>query len=258
MYLIFSSAGANVNYIGLKLCKIPTKKMLSYHDIALHDMQRKIVLDVSVNNVSEIEALSKNKDIKFLTCINHRKEHYNLITEKNYLFKPLQILVEKNQEFVIINWQEKLRFEKMSPNWSKKLIKKWENEQKNVWQTYTKFAIERAVLHWTYKLFDTNYHEVKKIEGIQNFFNFSCFYESYTMVKNEFRKYEIEYLEDEYNDWKLSQEKIFNSWNLIKDNLNSPNKLSLDYQRGLAIALKGITENITEEDCWAQYKFLLN
>jgi hypothetical protein len=258
MYLIFSPAGANINYIGLKLCKIPTKKMFAYHDMGLHDLKKNIVIDVSDQPISKIKEFSKNQNIKFMTCINHKEEHYNLIKENNNSLLPLQIIVEKNQELLLINWQEKLRFNNNSLEITKKAIKEWEETQINSWQSYTKFTIERAVLHWTYKIFNKDYKEIKKIIGIKNFFNFSSFYESYENISNEFKKYQIKYSEQEYNDWKSSQEIIFNSWNAIKNNLDTPNKLKLDYQKGIAIALRGIKENINEQDCWFKYESLLN
>ena len=147
MYLIFSLAGANISYIGLKLCKMPTNKMLAYHDIALHNLDKKKVVDVSNESILKIIELSKNQNIKFMTCINHNEEHYTLIKQNIDSLVPVQIIVEKNQECVIINWQEKLRFEKNSPQWSKILIREWEENQKNSWQPYTKFTIEIGRAH---------------------------------------------------------------------------------------------------------------
>ena len=78
------------------------------------------------------------------------------------------------------------------------------------------------------------------------------------LTLHEFEKFSVNYSEEEYINWKNSQKIIFNSWNSIKNNLNTPKNLEFDYQKGIAIALKGIKENIIEQDCWLKYESLLN
>jgi len=186
------------------------------------------------------------------------KWNKNLFTilKKNKV-TTIQILIEKNQECLLINWQEKLR---VNPENSNDLIlsKEWEEQQKNIWKNYTKYPIERAVLEWTYKLYDKKFIDVRKTNHADTFFLFGSLYESYDHASLEFKKFNIEYSKKEYNDWKLSQDVVFNSWDSIKNNIDNPKKLNFDYQRGIAIALKGIKEQINAQHCWSKYESLLN
>ena len=158
---------------------------------------------------------------------------------------------------MLINWQEKLRINPIDDK-DKSFSIEWEEQQKNAWQNYTKFPIERAVVRWTYNLYNKEFIDVKKSSNIDSFFLFGSLYESYEQTKSEFEKFFINYSIEEYNNWKVSQKIIFDSWNAIKNNLKTPNRLQFDYQKGIAIALKGIKENISEQDCWLKYESLLN
>ena len=83
-------------------------------------------------------------------------------------------------------------------------------------------------------------------------FYFSSMYESYYLAKEQFKKFGIEYTEKMYEDWRTSQNKIFNSWNLIKSNIDNPEYLTQFYQRGIAMALNGLKNNLKEQECWDQ------
>ena len=256
MFLLIGNSGSNHNYIGLKLTKTKIKNILSYHKFGTHD-EKNNILDISWLHYIEIEEKLKKNNSIFIVCsaAMFSKEIFNLC--KKYDIKVIQILIEKNQECLLINWQEKLRINPMNDN-DKSLSKEWEVQQKNAWQNYTKFPIERAIVRWTYNLYNKEFIDVKKNHNIDSFFLFSSLYESYKKTKIEFKKFSVDYLEEEYNNWKDSQKIIFNSWNNIKNNLEMPKNLEFDYQKGISIALRGIQENISEQDCWHKYESLLN
>ena len=255
MFLLIGNSGSNHNYIGLKINKIKIKNELTYHRHGTHG--NKNILDISYLNYTEIEKRLKENNFIFMVCFSamYSKEIFNLL--KKYDIKVVQILIEKNQECLLINWQEKLRINPMEDK-DRHYSKDWEEQQKIAWQNYTNFPIERAIVRWTYKLYDKEFIDVKKNSNVNSFFLFSSFYESYEQTRIEFEKFSVNYSEEEYINWKNSQKIIFNSWNSIKNNLNTPKNLEFDYQKGIAIALKGIKENISEQDCWLKYESLLN
>ena len=229
--------------------------LFAYHDIGLHDLSNSMAIDISEKNNTEIKEIIDDKSNKFITCISHNDRHYSLIDQYFSTILPVQILVEKNYELVLINWHEKLRFNlTKKSHMMKQPIKNWESSQKQIWQPFTNFTIERAVLHWIYKLSNKNYKEVKKIRGITHFFDFSSLYDSYENAKNEFKKFNIDYSIEQYNIWRESQKIIFKSWEEIKNNILSIENLKLDYQRGIAMALRGIKEQLDEQSCWENYK----
>jgi len=255
MFLLIGNSGSNHNYIGLKINKIEIKNELTYHNYGTHGSKN--ILDISYLNYIEIEEKLKKNNSIFMVCFAsmYNKEIFNLL--KKYDIKIIQILIEKNQECLLINWQEKLRINPMN-NKDKSLSKEWEKQKKNAWKNYTKFPIERAIVRWTYNLYNKEFIDVKKNHNIDSFFLFGSLYESYEKTKIEFKKFSVNYLEEEYNNWKNSQKIIFNSWNDIKNNLEMPKNLKFDYQKGIAIALRGIRESISEQDCWYKYESLLN
>jgi hypothetical protein len=255
MFLLIGNSGSNHNYVGLRINEIEIKNELTYHNYGTHSSKN--ILDISYLNYIEVEKKLKKNNSIFMVCFAsmYNKEIFNLL--KKYNIKIIQILIEKNQECLLINWQEKLRINPMN-NKDKSLSKEWEEQQKNAWQNYTKFPIERAIVRWTYNLYNKEFIDVKKNHNIDSFFLFGSLYESYKKTKTEFEKFSVNYLEEEYNNWKTSQKIIFDSWSAIKNNLKTPNRLQLDYQKGIAIALQGIKENINEHDCWIKYEPLLH
>ena len=255
MFLLIGNGGSNHNYIGLKLCGIKTENILTYHTFGTHSGNT--ILDVSNLNYTEIKKKIKKNKYVSMVCFASKwnKTLFELIKENN--IKIIQILIEKNQECLLINWQEKLRITPVDHE-DRLFSKDWEEQQKNAWQNYTKFPIERAVVRWTYNLYNKEFIDVKKNLNADSFFLFGSLYDSYEKTKIEFEKFFVNYSKEEYNNWKTSQKIIFDSWNAIKNNLKTPNRLQLDYQKGIAIALQGIKENINEHDCWIKYEPLLH
>ena len=82
-------------------------------------------------------------------------------------------------------------------------------------------------------------------------------YQSTTEAVKEFEKFEISYNRQRYEQWRQSQKLIFDSWQAIKNNFNDLSPLEHDYQKGMAIALRGISESLTPTQCWSQYEQLL-
>jgi hypothetical protein len=254
MFLLVCNSGSNHNYIGLTITNQQIENKLTYHDCGSHGIG---AIDISYMNYTNIEKIINKNNCKFMVCFSSKwnNEIFNLL-KKNKV-KIIQILIEHNQECMLINWQEKLRINPQN-NEDKKLSTEWEKQQKNIWENYTKFPIERAVMEWTYKLYDKQFIDVRKIIDVDAFFSFGSLYDSYDSAYTEFKKFNIEYSKNKHDDWKLSQKIIFDSWNFIKNNLDTPKNLEFDYQRGIAIALKGIKENIDLQNCWSKYESLLN
>jgi hypothetical protein len=255
MFLLIGNSGSNHNYIGLKLSNSKPENSLTYHNFGTHGGTNAI--DISHINSNKIEEIIKNSKPIFMVCFASKyKEDLFTVLKKNKV-TTIQILIEKHQECLLINWQEKLR---VNPENNNDLIlsKEWEEQQKNIWKNYTKFPIERAVLEWTYKLYDKEFVDVRKTNHTDSYFLFGSLYESYDHASLEFKKFNIEYSKKEYDDWKRSQKIVFDSWKAIRDNTDTPKKLKFDYQRGMAIALKGIREGIDLQNCWSRYESLLN
>ena len=77
-------------------------------------------------------------------------------------------------------------------------------------------------------------------------------YRSFEKTRQEFKKFHIEYTETMYNDWKDSQKIPINSWNTIKNNIETPENLKYFFRRGIAMALYGIKHRMEEKVCWDQ------
>jgi hypothetical protein len=255
MFLLIGNSGSNHNYIGLKLCGIKIKHTLTYHKFGTHGNNN--ILDISNLDYTEIEKNLKKNNYIFMVCFASKCNANLFSLLKIYNIKIIQIYVEKNQECLLINWQEKLRINP-EENKDKFFSKDWEEQQRKIWKNYTKFSIERAVLRWMYCLYNDKFIDIKKNANADYFFLFHSLYDSYEYAAKEFKKFSVDYSVEEYNDWKLSQKIIFDSWEDIKNNIITPNKLQFDYQKGIAIALRGLKENISEQECWLKYESLLN
>jgi len=252
-YALIGNSGSNHNYIGLTLSNSNIDNRLTYHNLGTHGNAFK---DISYSTHNEIEKIIKEDDFTLLVCFASKWNNDTFKLIKKHNIKIIQILIEKNQECLLINWQEKLRIN--FENDDDQLSKDWEEQMKVAWQNYTKFPIERAIVQWTYKLYNKEFIDVKKTPYADSFFLFGSLYDSYKQAEIEFKKFDIEYSEDEYNKWKASQKTVFDSWTTIKDNLKTPKNLKVDYQRGIAFALQGIKEEINEEQCWQKFKHKLD
>jgi len=253
--LLIGNSGSNHNYLGFKLLNLKVENCLTYHKYGTHKHGSGII-DISLFDIKSIEEFIE-KDYSVFVC--HADRWNDSINElmKKHKIKVFQILIEKNQECLLINWQEKLRINPQDKQ-DKFFSQEWETQQKQIWQKYTEFPIERATFEWTYKLYDKEFIDVKKIQNADGFFAFGSLYDSYESTRLEFKKFDIEYSEIDYTNWKTSQKLIFDSWNSIKNNINTPKNLKHDYQKGIALALKGINEKLNDQDCWDRYKFLLD
>jgi hypothetical protein len=248
MIFLYAPAGANCNYILGHLLKINIDKNLVYHKVGTHS-GKFLVIDRYLDNVGTIKKYLDNKNIK--ACIFHFwKQEFNEFLYIEEII-PLQILIDNYSELVVINWIEKFL---LNPSFEtdKNAAQEWRNSQKKIWDLYTKFPLERAVLHWLYKI---HLNVAEAFEDNQSFtkkFYFSSMYESHDLTKEQFKKFDIEYTKKMYEDWKTSQNKIFDSWNLIKSNIDTPEYLPQFYQRGIAIALDGLKKKLKEQECWDQ------
>ena len=248
MLLLYAPAGANCNYILGRLLKINIDKNIVYHNVGTH-LGKFCVIDRYLDNVDTIKKYLNNKNLQ--ACIFHFwKQEFNELLFREKII-PLQILIDNYLELVLINWMEKFL---LNPSFEadKNAAQEWKNLQKKIWEPYTKFPLERAVLHWLYKIYSNVAEAFENNQSFTKKFYFSSMYESYDLAKEQFKKFDIEYTKKMYEDWRTSQNKIFNSWNLIKSNIDNPEYLTQFYQRGIAMALNGLKNNLKEQECWDQ------
>jgi len=112
-------------------------------------------------------------------------------------------------------------------------------------------------MEWTYKLYDNEFIDVKQSLLCDQYFSFGSMYESINDAVKEFDKFGIRYNGQRYEKWRQSQKLIFDSWQAINNNFDDPGPLKHDYQKGMAIALRGMSESLTPTQCWKQYEQLL-
>jgi len=248
MIILYAPAGANCNYISAIL-NDPSQQIKStivYHLLGTHAGSIKVV--GPYENINIIEKYVNDK--KNVGCIFHHwnSSEYDQILKKENVI-PFQIYIDDYKELVLINWFEKFLH---NPSYNQDYIasQEWIQTQKIHWEKYTKFTGERAVVHWIYKIFLNLIPEFKNNSLFEKKFNFSSMYKSFELSKKEFKKFNIEYTETMYNNWKDSQKIPINSWNMIKNNIETPENLEHFYQRGVAIALNGVKHKVEEQDCW--------
>jgi len=254
MFVLIGNSGSNHNYIGLTLVNRQPQDNLTYHNQGTHGGVN--VVDISNMPYDRIENVIKNDNPLFMVCFASKwnADLYTLF--KRFGINVIQIIIDRHRECMLINWQEKLRINAMDDT-DRILSKEWEQQQRQVWNAYTKFPIERAVMEWTYKLYDNEFIDVKQSLLCDQYFSFGSMYEDINNAVKEFDKFGIRYNGQIYEEWRRSQNLIFESWRAIKNNLNNPSTLKHDYQRGMAIALRGMSESITPTQCWNQYEQLL-
>lgn len=255
MFLLIGNSGSNHNYIGLTLAGHSPQHKLTYHNFGTHgDIN---VVDISNMPFEKVETVIKKQNPLFMVCFASKWNDALCDLSKRLDVNVIQILIDQHRECMLINWQEKLRVNAMDEVDSL-LSKDWEQQQKQIWSKYTTFPIERAVMEWTYKLYDNNFVDVKQSKLCDHYFSFGSMYQGGEETVNEFAKFGVGYDKQQYQQWKQSQKLVFDSWQKIKSKQNNPKELTHDYQRGVAIALRGIQESLTPAQCWQQYEQLLN
>jgi len=248
MLILYAPAGANCNYI-CTIINNPTseiKKEIVYHSVGTH--ARKIKVIQGHENLEDIEKYI-DKNIGTGCLFHYWKPEYDKFLQKENV-KTVHICIDDYKEIVVINWFEKFLY---NPKFKvdQKAAQEWLNTQKKIWREKTKFVFERAVVHWIYNFLLTtpgsNNHPL-----FEKKFNFSSMYKSFELTQKEFKKFDTDYTENMYNNWKDSQKIPIESWIQIKNNIETPKNLEHFYQRGIAIALNGLKNNLNEHDCWNQ------
>jgi hypothetical protein len=254
MFVLIGNSGSNHNYIGLTLVNRQPQDNLAYHNQGTHGGVN--VVDISNMSHDRIDHLIKNDDPLFMVCFASKwnTDLYTLF--KRFGINVIQIIIDSHRECMLINWQEKLRINAMDDT-DRIFSKEWEQQQRQTWSPYTKFPIERAVMEWTYKLYDNEFIDVKQSLLCDQYFSFGSMYESINDAVKEFDKFGIRYNGQRYEKWRQSQKLIFDSWQAINNNFDAPGLLKHDYQKGMAIALRGMSESLTPTQCWKQYEQLL-
>jgi len=249
MLIIYAPAGANCNYIVAIINNTTSeiKKEIVYHSLGTHTGKIKVVQ--GHENLEDIKKyIDKNIGIG---CLFHhwRNEYDEFLNKENV--EPFQIYIDDYKEIVVINWFEKFLCNPVFET-DKIASQKWMSIQDKQWKNYTRFVGERAVTHWIYRVHSN------LVEGFENHtlfekkFNFSSMYKSFELTQKEFKKFDTDYTENMYNNWKDSQKIPIESWIQIKNNIETPKNLEHFYQRGIAIALNGLKNNLNEHDCWNQ------
>ena len=227
--LMVSPTGANGNYISLTILNRVKKHQFSYHDQGTHGEDSALIFHV------------------------HHWENSLLSFLKNSDYLVVQNIIEKKFPFVIINWWEKLYYNTNNNEFM--ISQTWIKEQTKVWQNY-KHPLVRAILRWFFSYKNQENNELKNIEEITNKFYFDSLYHDYKSVQEEFKKFNINYTEEQYTFWKKSQNIVFESFETLN---NTPlHKLKKDYQKAIAIGLLGVKNNLSEEECWQKYMSELN
>ena len=149
MFLLIGNSGSNHNYIGLILAGKQPKDHFAYHNQGTH--RGGIAVDISEMPFDKIEDIIKQDEALFMVCFASKwtADLYKFFSR--FGIKTIQILIDRNRECMLINWQEKLRIN-ATDEVDRVLSKDWENQQRQIWSAYTEFPIERAVMEWTYKL----------------------------------------------------------------------------------------------------------
>jgi hypothetical protein len=223
-YFFIAPAGSNISYIRFILSKYPlTQHILSYHTIPNVDNLWTHDLDYPVND------------------------------------KCIKIYFEKYIEIIILNWNFKFRItpaDEINPSGKSNQYygKEWKKTQKHIWGIFKEKWDMRATLHWLYKIFNDKKYSVK-IESPGKNFNGASLYEGYESAKEQFSEFRIEYSMKQYTDWKDSQQVIFNSWAKIKEckNITDVDFLDFEFEKGIALGLIGITNNMSEDIIWKKY-----
>ena len=224
---ILSPAGGNINYIALTLLGKIVESQLAYHDQGTHGHNAHL--------------------IKHQSFWDHSFQVY--LDDKDFL--PIQVVTEEKFYFLIINWWEKLYFHVNNNNDLLIWAQQWLSDQGERWKEYEQPFV-RANLNWFYAYKDRIRPEMFDCPQIKNKFNFDFFYTSYESLGDQFRKYGIKYTKQQYESWKTSQQLIFESYREISH--KSINQLTKDYQKSIAIGLLGVKNNLTEEECWKEFK----
>lgn len=225
MNLIVSPAGSNISYIRYILSKSEQiEGRLSYHDNR-HNEQGKI------SHSLEIE---------------HPRENM------------IKIYFEKFHEVIILNWHYKFRVYPTEYMIGEKTVKEygdeWTATQKEHWKNFKNNWETRAVLHWFYKIYNDKNYQTKLPSPARNF-NGASLYESYHSAKQEFGKFGIDYTEEKYMNWQKSQEVVLNSLKIIRNikKIEEIKKLMYDFEKGVALGLFGVMNNLSEENTWQEY-----
>ena len=173
--------------------------------------------------------------------------------------KCVKIYFEKYMEIIILNWNFKFRitpadgipFSDISDQY---FGEEWEKTQKYNWSAYKEKWDMRATLHWLYKIFNDKKYSAKIKRPGKNF-NGASLYEGYESAKEQFGEFDVEYSMEQYTDWKNSQQVILNSWSKIKEckNITDVDFLDFEFEKGVALGLISISNNISEEDTWELY-----
>ena len=232
-YGVLGPAGSNLNYIGQVITGADIKPNLAYHD-----------------NDNGSHSVEKNMNFKLWPLWNSDCELH--LRDPEYTI--IQILCEKQHKFLLLNWFEKNSRRKRS---AYPFMDIWRSKQLEVWSMLNMdetSTLARAVLHWFYKIKQKDNNELKDIPIIKNKFSFDAFYENDSRhLQEQFYQYGIHYSTKMYNQWKKSQKIIFDSHERVEKNLSNPLNLDFFWQRGIAMGIIGLENNLNESEAWEKW-----
>ena len=253
MIYLISPAGANGNYLSLKMIGVDTGNTLSYHHLGNHahwfdDKDKKIL---------NFQQLSDKTDATRVIIISGMafNEAKHLITDKDTV---IQNYLDMHREILLLNW-----FHKTTKPEDRDVSNKisgyrgaWIKWQTDLWKANSKLPVVSAVAEWMYKLFDDNFADIKRLPDIKKCFNWSAMYEGSQDTVDEFKKIGFSYTIEQHDQWLHSQKLILDHWQDIKNNLDIPLSFDDDVHKGIALALHGKQHNLDRKQVELKFNLI--
>ena len=237
-YTLLAPAGSNYNYIAQVLTDAKIESMLAYH--YHHNGSHLPERTKGWFNYTHWE----NKDKKFSA-----KEKFTL---GDPLF--IQVLCKSKLHMILINWFEKhSRIRKDDIQF----LTMWKEHQSKIWvdkHSNKEHRFIQAVANWYYKLQDPECRDIKDIIEVKNKFLFESFYTgSHHALQTEFAQYKKDYTKEMYNAWYDSQTIALKSEDAVLKNIQTPERLESFWQKGIAIGIYGVENNLNEQEAWDKF-----
>ena len=215
-------AGSNIAYIGMVLCQMPIINTLTYHG----------------------QYFDGKKD---------SDRNFNYVHDMTSQDRDIKIAFDYWQELPVINWQVKFR---LHPNteYDAKAGHLWNDQQKSLWSSYDDLWETRSILRWTSTTLGDPYMK-SDADKVGRIFKGTCLYEGYESARAEFKKFDIDYPKDSYDNWRQSQDVVFKYWQQVKDAVSVEKARALGSQTLVGVALGSIASKnkITEEEVWETF-----
>ena len=166
----------------------------------------------------------------------------------------VKIFFQRDYQIIVLNWFYKiLVYPTGAPN-QDKVKKAWLESQKNIWENYGENWKVKAFCRWMYIIAnDKSYSNKIKPPG-KNFSGLAL-YNGYSEIRDEFDKFNIDYSRQAHDSWLKSQYPVLRSLDAVRKctKISSVHDLKNDCEKGVSIALYGLTNHLSEDDVWNDY-----